>query len=83
MMFALCINYLNGWVMAAVDGARKERAEWPPHPDRVFMAMSAAWFETGQVDREKDALEWLEKLPPPEIAATDAEFRRDFSAEFR
>ena len=48
MMFSLGIRYLMGWAMAAVDGARKEHAEWPPHPDRVFMAMAAAWFETGQ-----------------------------------
>lgn len=74
-MFGLCVHYLNGWAMASADGARKERAEWPPHPDRVFMAMSAAWFETGQDEQEKDALEWLERLPPPDIAATDAEIR--------
>jgi CRISPR-associated protein Csb2 len=75
MMFGLGIHYLNGWAMAAADGARKEHAEWPPHPDRVFMAMSAAWFETGQDEQEKEALEWLERLPAPGLAATDAETR--------
>ena len=67
-MFALGIRYLNGWSMAAADGARKERAEWPPHPDRVFMALAAAWFETGEDTeehaREGDALRWLQALPP-------------------
>ena len=71
-MFALGIRYLNGWSMAAADGARKERAEWPPHPDRVFMALAAAWFETGQDAAEGRALRWLESLPPPALAASDA-----------
>ena len=78
-MFALGIRYLNGWSMAAADGARKERAEWPPHPDRVFMALAAAWFETGEDaeehDREGDALRWLQALPPPAIAASEAGYR--------
>ena len=74
-MFALGIRYLNGWSMAAADGARKERAEWPPHPDRVFMALAAAWFETGEDSGEGAALRWLETLPPPAIAASDAALR--------
>ncbi len=74
-MFSLGIHYLNGWSMAAADGARKEQAEWPPHPDRVFMALAAAWFETGEDPAEGDALRWLEALPPPAIAASDAHSR--------
>ena len=61
--------------MAAADGARKERAEWPPHPDRVFMALASAWFETGEDPAEGEALRWLEGLPSPAIAASDAESR--------
>ena len=74
-MFSLGIHYLNGWSMAAADGARKERAEWPPHPDRVFMALASAWFETGEDPAEGEALRWLEGLPSPAIAASDAESR--------
>ena len=78
-MFALGIRYLNGWSMAAADGARKEQAEWPPHPDRVFMALAAAWFETGEDTeahaREGDALRWLQALSPPAIAASAAGYR--------
>lgn len=74
-MFALGIRYLNGWAMAAADGAKKERAEWPPHPDRVFMALAAAWFETGEDSDEGDALRWLETLEPPAVSASDASFR--------
>ncbi|MEW6428631.1 MAG: type I-U CRISPR-associated protein Csb2 [Thermodesulfobacteriota bacterium] len=75
-MLALGIRYLNGWAMAAVDGARKERAEWPPHPDRVFMAMAAAHFETDGDATERAALEWLESLPPPSLTASEAAERR-------
>lgn len=74
-MFALGISYLNGWAMAAADGVKKERAEWPPHPDRIFMALAAAWFETGEQPDEGDALRWMEMLEPPLIAASDASFR--------
>ena len=78
-MFALGLHYLNGWSMAAADGPRKERAEWPPHPDRVFMALAAAWFETGENTnehaKEGDALRWLQTLPPPAIAASEAKDR--------
>ncbi|MDE2736193.1 MAG: type I-U CRISPR-associated protein Csb2 [Gemmatimonadota bacterium] len=74
-MFALGLHYLNGWSMAAADGARKEQAEWPPHPDRVFMALAAAWFETGEDPAEGEALRWFEALPPPAIAASDADSR--------
>ncbi len=74
-MLAIGIRYLNGWYMAALDGANKRQAEWPPHPDRVFMAMAAAWFETGEDKDEGEALRWLEALPPPAITASEATFR--------
>ena len=75
-MFALALRYLNGWAMAAADGARKETPEWPPHPDRVFMALAAGWFETDQDAAEGAALRWLEALPPPAISASPHEPRR-------
>ena len=68
-MFALALRYLNGWAMAAADGAKKQQAEWPPHPDRVFMALAAAWFETGEDPAEGAALRWLEDQPAPAIVA--------------
>ncbi|MHB9099438.1 MAG: type I-G CRISPR-associated protein Csb2 [Syntrophales bacterium] len=74
-MFGLGIRYLNGWAMAAADGANKQRAEWPPHPDRVYMALAAAWFETEKDGTEKDALLWLETIGPPGIAASEADQR--------
>lgn len=74
-MFALGVRYLMGWSMAASDGAKKEHAEWPPHPDRVFMALAATWFETGEDAEEGEALRWLEALPAPELAVSEAEHR--------
>jgi CRISPR-associated protein Csb2 len=74
-MFGLAIRYLNGWTMAAADGAQKQRPEWPPHPDRVFMALAAAWFETDQEASEGEALRWLALQPAPTIRAAAAESR--------
>ena len=74
-MFALGIRYLNGWSMAAADGAAKQQAEWPPHPDRVFMAMAAAWFETGEDAKEGAVLRWLETQHPPSIVASGRSLR--------
>lgn len=79
-MFSVGINYLNGWSMAASDGANKKQTEWPPHPDRLFMAMAAAWFETGKNRKEEDALRWFETLPPPEISASEHTIRKVVTA---
>lgn len=73
-MFALGLRYLTGYAIASYPGDRF-RAEWPPHPGRVYMALAAAYFETGEDPWEKDALEWLEALPPPLISASEAEAR--------
>ena len=70
-MLALGIRYLNGFV-AATEADTHERAEWPPHPGRVFMALVAAHFHTGAEASERDALVWLEQLErAPEIRAAD------------
>lgn len=59
-------EYLTGYAVAT-DHADRERAEWPPHPARVFMALAAAWFETGEDPAEGAALRWLERLGDPEL----------------
>lgn len=76
-MLALGIRYLNGFVAASeVDDL--ERAEWPPHPGRVFMALAAAHFQTGADPDEREALLWLEgstrdgEISAPHIAAPEA-----------
>jgi CRISPR-associated protein Csb2 len=71
-MLAFAMRYLNGFV-AASEPDSHEKAEWPPHPGRVFMALAAAHFETGGDPAEREALEWLEKLDsPPCIHAGEA-----------
>jgi CRISPR-associated protein Csb2 len=67
-MLAFGIRYLTGSV-AATEPDSHERAEWPPHPGRVFMALAAAHFETGGEPVEREALLWLETLDPPLINA--------------
>jgi CRISPR-associated protein Csb2 len=62
-VIAIGIRYLNGWAMAT-HPADRERPEWPPHPDRVFMALAAAHFETGADSIEVGVLERLEREPP-------------------
>lgn len=76
-MLALGIRYLNGFA-AAAEPDNLERAEWPPHPGRVFMAMAAAHFSTGAAPDERAALLWLEgtkrggEISAPLILASDA-----------
>ncbi len=67
-MFALGIRYLNRFAAASEPDAR-DQPEWPPHPARVFMALAAAHFQTGADPSERQALLWLESLPPPAISA--------------
>src|SRR5947207_606606 len=70
-MIALGIRYLCGVSVAADPATRGP--EWPPHSGRIFMAMAAAHFETGEDSEERAALEWLEKLSSaPSIWASDA-----------
>lgn len=59
-------EYLTGYAVAT-DPANRAKAEWPPHPARVFMAMAAAWFETGEESTESRALRWLEEQGDPEL----------------
>lgn len=64
--FALAIECLTGYFVAT-DPADRERAEWPPHPARVFMALAAGWFEAGEEPASGGALRWLESLDAPEL----------------
>lgn len=77
----LCIawQYLTGRAVAT-DPVDRRRAEWPPHPDRVFQALVAAWGERGEAADERAALEWLCGLPAPEITAPPAGPEADDSA---
>lgn len=85
-MLAFGIRYLNGFV-AASEPDNLERAEWPPHPARVFMALAAAHFQTGADPDERAALLWLDgtdrggEISAPTIAAPEGT-RRDIVSQF-
>lgn len=84
-MLTIGVQYLTGYAVAT-DAGNRNRAEWPPHPGRVFMALAAAYFETQPEaidssavaiwDAEGEALRWLEQQGAPHIQAPDAD-RRD------
>jgi CRISPR-associated protein Csb2 len=66
-MFAIGIELLmRRAIIARWD--KREESEWPPHPDRVFMALVAAWGEAGEDPAQREALEWLEQLDAPALA---------------
>lgn len=66
-------KYLTGYAVAT-DPANRDQPEWPPHPARVFMALAAAWFETGEDSVEGEALRWLERLGSPMVQLPKIEF---------
>ena len=76
-MLAVEIEYLNRVSYAAKFDTPSEH-EWPPHPDRLFMAMTAVWGEDIKDSEEEMALRWLEQQEPPEIAAPKASPRDSF-----
>ena len=67
MAVSLTVELLSGRYEAAeVDD--RERAEWPPHPARLFCALVAA----ARTVEDRAALEWLQGQPPPLVVATAA-----------
>lgn len=77
-MFALDVEFLGG-VSVAASPNRREEAEWPPHPDRLFQSLVAAWGRNQPPDEdERKALEWIEALDADKLTVTAAEeHRRD------
>lgn len=74
-MISIAVEYLTG-VCRAEARHRRGEAEWPPHPDRLYMTLVAGHHETpcepGSADaqHERDALAWLEAQPAPTLAAS-------------
>jgi CRISPR-associated protein Csb2 len=70
-VLALRVTYLMGRVYSArfEDGDLKNEPEWPPHPSRLFSALTSAWGEGGGEEDLRPALEWLERQPAPRILA--------------
>lgn len=74
MTLVLEIEYLSGVSFAAV-GPDSVVPDWPPQPDRIFSALVATWGARGRDSGEAEALQWLERLPPPRMIASDADPR--------
>ena len=74
MTLVLEIEYLTGVAFAA-QSPDSDVPDWPPQPDRIFSALVAAWGAHGEMDREREALKWLEKQSIPAIEASEAEHR--------
>lgn len=72
-MLAIEVEFLTGRCVATVYYDRT-KAEWPPHPARLFSALVAAHAERSQPG-EREALEWLQRQGPPQIAVSGASRR--------
>jgi len=75
-MFAIEIEYLSGVSFASKITSPSE-PEWPPHPDRVFLALVAAWGSKENPEGA-DALRWLESQDPPDIVTPNVHHRDRF-----
>lgn len=75
-MFGIAIDFLAGRYVATAYNDR-DRAEWPPHPARLFSALVATWSDGEPINdegkRELTALLWLEHQAPPHILASGRE----------
>jgi CRISPR-associated protein Csb2 len=69
-MLALEVEFLLGRYVAT-DFRERERAEWPPHPSRLFSALVAATYESELGESARAALLWLESLPAPCLCADE------------
>jgi len=77
-MLVVQVELLTGRYVASAYNDRL-RAEWPPHPARLYSALVATWAETGAPGDEAAALDALAILPPPEIQAPEVQRERDAS----
>lgn len=67
-VFTIRVDFLTRPALTDTT-ARGRGVEWPPHPHRLFAAITAAHYEAGAGRRE--TLEWLERQAPPEISAPE------------
>jgi len=67
-VLAVEVEFLMGRAVAA-QWEDRGKAEWPPHPQRLFSALVAAHGELQLGVPGEAALKWLEALPPPSIRA--------------
>lgn len=69
-MLAVEVELLTGRYVATTFNDRN-RAEWPPHPARLFSAAVAAWADADEPDdRERAALFWWEEQGDPTVTCS-------------
>jgi CRISPR-associated protein Csb2 len=77
-VISVAVEFLTG-VCRASSRHDRGAAEWPPHPDRLFMAMVAGHHECPSdavmQSAERIALAWIESASCPEIAGGEPSFR--------
>lgn len=74
-MLCLEVELLTGRYTATRFNDRAA-VEWPPHPARLFSAMVAVWADADPPDvSERAALEWFERLSPPELSCSSHQER--------
>lgn len=63
------------------DGRYHGRGDWPPSPARLFQALLAGSARGAHVpDDVRRSLDWLERLPPPTIAAPAGERAKAYTS---
>ena len=66
--FGIEVNFLIGRYVVTNATENLDQPKWPPHPARLFSAMTAAHMDADAPDpADRVVLEWLETLPPPAI----------------
>jgi len=73
-MLFLRLEFLTGRYVATSFHDRL-RAEWPPHPSRLYSALAATHFEGRALDETGRALRWLEQQVPPTLTCSEASAR--------
>lgn len=69
MTLCVEIRFLTGRYVATTFNDRQS-AEWPPHPARVYSALTAALYDGDGNSDEREALQWLEAQAPPVVHAS-------------
>ncbi|QEG35264.1 CRISPR-associated protein, family (Cas_GSU0054) [Bythopirellula goksoeyrii] len=80
-MLGITVEYVAG--VAHLDRQAYDEpghVEWPPHPDRLFMALVAAMYRGEPQPAELEALSWLEGQQPPAISASPTNDRSTLTA---
>lgn len=69
-MLAVALDLLTGRY-GATEYNDRSRAEWPPHPARLFSAVVATWADSDEADpAERAALGWLEQQGAPALVCS-------------